>query len=670
MNRFSKQILVCSILYSLTTVLFSQIYLEDEAIYNEAEEYLEGEEVEDALHLFLMLESKGHDNANLNYKIGRCYLQILGMKDRAVPYLENATENISANYNSSFSELSAPMEAYLLLGKAYHIQEKFDKAIESFQILQKESVDSSLIQLARFYENKAYNARILNEYPSKSTLTDLTTPSNFSLYNAIGISNGKMLLMEKRKFYDAVIQVNFQGESLFDLQNITPDIGSDGDYVLCGGSANGNTVFLMGYDPKNGDELYYSELDNDGKWCKLKKMPKPINSVFNEASAFLCDDSTLYFSSNRLGGIGGMDIYRSKQLPSGNWSNPENLEKTINTGFNETAPFILSYKDSQYLIFSSEGHLNIGGYDFFYSEKINEESFSLPINMGSPFSTADEDLYLTSMDPYKDFFTTRIFGEENLKSSLVNLRLLEDLGKNKVLVKGQLEFNDTIPAQTTHYSVSDKVDNSTILESESSEIGEYAFMIEEGSYEIEFRYSETTTAKKQFTIVENSIVSEFYLSDIQWIENLIDKEISPEAYKLVRLYIQDILFEFDKILLYKSYHPMLDSISDIMLADAQSKLTIEAYTDNIGSKVYNDNLSIKRAKTIVNYLNSKGISSKQLLIKAMGESDPVAKNKLEDGRDNPEGRKYNRRAVLYLETKDEGVQIIYLNTIPENLKVK
>ncbi len=670
MSTTIRQLFVFSILIYCTTTLYSQIYLDNEALFNEAEEYLEGEEYEEALPLYLMLESKGYTSSNINYKIGSCYLQILGQKEKALPYLERAVENISEDYPSSLSEESAPMEAYMLLGRSYHIQGMFSKAIESFQTLQKNTTDSSLMQLAGFYESRSYNASIMTDYPTDSKLTTLSAPTNFPVYNVIGASDGNLLFMEKRKFYDAVVQVNFQGDSLFNLQNLTPEIGSDGDYLVCGGSSNGKTLFFVGYDPNNGDELYYSEKGSAGEYSKLKKMPQPINSKFNETSAFLLNDNTIYFSSNRLGGVGGLDVYKSTLLENGEWSEPENLGESVNTGFNETAPFILNESDKIYLIFSSQGHLGMGGYDFFYSQIDSRGVTAQAKNMGSPFSTVDDDLYLTSIYTPNDFYTSRVVGIEEAQSSIVKLQLLEKLGKIKVMVKGQLKFNDSLPLKPVPFKVVDKTTSTTVIKSVSSDKGDYAFMVEKGVYEIEFEYNESVTARKEFSVVENSLLSEYYLSELLWATN--PSEIKSETVESehLRLYIRDILFDFDKYNLSASYISMLDSLSQVLINDRQAELTIKAYTDNIGSEKYNLWLSEQRAKAIYSYFISKGVSANQLINRALGESNPVAKNIQEDGSDYPQGRKFNRRVVLKLKSTSGEIKIIYLNIVPEDLKLK
>lgn len=136
--------------------------------------------------------------------------------------------------------------------------------------------------------------------------------------------------------------------------------------------------------------LYVSRFDN-GLWSSPDKLNNNINSNYAETHACISDDGmTLYFTSNRPGGYGGFDIYKSTINSEGKWQEAVNLGPKINTPFDETTPFIT--EDGQTLYFSSKGHYNIGGYDIFFAKK-NGENWSDPENLGFPFNTTDDDVF-------------------------------------------------------------------------------------------------------------------------------------------------------------------------------------------------------------------------------------------------------------------------------------
>ena len=110
-----------------------QFWPTHEDIFNEAEEYLFYEEYNEALPLYESLLEKGYDNANIKYKIGRCYLHIQGQKSKALPYLKESAKKASRkNYNNVLEGTNSPISSIYYLGIAYRLDNKFDKAIESF----------------------------------------------------------------------------------------------------------------------------------------------------------------------------------------------------------------------------------------------------------------------------------------------------------------------------------------------------------------------------------------------------------------------------------------------------------------------------------------------------------------------------------------------------------
>jgi hypothetical protein len=106
-----------------------------------------------------------------------------------------------------------------------------------------------------------------------------------------------------------------------------------------------------------------------------------------------CSEKTIYFSSDRQGGLGGRDIYYAQLMPDGSWGNVKNMGPQINTKFDEDAPFV--HSDGKTLFFASTGHNTIGGYDIFVSEKVAGQ-WSKPVNLGYPINTPYDDFFFAS----------------------------------------------------------------------------------------------------------------------------------------------------------------------------------------------------------------------------------------------------------------------------------
>jgi outer membrane protein OmpA-like peptidoglycan-associated protein/tetratricopeptide (TPR) repeat protein len=139
-----------------------------------------------------------------------------------------------------------------------------------------------------------------------------------------------------------------------------------------------------------------SAKSKDG-WSKPKSLGKHINSRYRETSGCLSPDGkTLFFTSDRPGGLGGLDIYMSTKDKKGRWGKPVNLGPKINTPHDEEAPFM--HADGKTLYFSSMGHNSIGGFDIFKSEVSNGKNFSEAENMGFPINSQSNDMYFVSND--------------------------------------------------------------------------------------------------------------------------------------------------------------------------------------------------------------------------------------------------------------------------------
>ena len=154
---------------------------------------------------------------------------------------------------------------------------------------------------------------------------------------------------------------------------------------------------------KKGKLDLYSFYYNKGKCSSLQKLNDKINSEYNERNACLSDDgNTLYFSSDRKGGKGGYDIYKSERMENGDWGTAQNLGDAINTKSDEDSPFMLS--DNATLYFSSEAHGSTGGFDIFNSTLSEEGAWSTPENVGTSINSKGDELYFYLTDDEKLLF--------------------------------------------------------------------------------------------------------------------------------------------------------------------------------------------------------------------------------------------------------------------------
>ena len=186
------------------------------------------------------------------------------------------------------------------------------------------------------------------------------------------------------------------------------ELNTAGHDAVLGISPDGNTIFVYRNVPKvtGSGDIYFSTKKADGKWQPPKPMPKPINSSFFEGSCSLTPDGNyLYFVSERNGGYGNGDIWRSKRIGKGQWGKPVNLGPTVNTIGDEMSVFM--YPDGKTLFFSSNGHNTMGGYDIFMTQMKADSSWTEPINLGYPINTTkDEKTFTMTADGKKAYITS------------------------------------------------------------------------------------------------------------------------------------------------------------------------------------------------------------------------------------------------------------------------
>lgn len=364
-------------------------YLEDGDFFFFAEDYQE------ALFNYLKLEKTTYDNANLHYKIGVCYLNIQGDEEKAIPHLEKAIKDMTDKYRKrSAKETKAPEYALFYLGNAYRINNQLDKALEVYQQFRDipDFEDKFNVNIVENEISACEVAKIIQDNPIEIETVNIGEPMNNGSDNYLPVvsrDESMMAYMSSLKFYNAIFVSRKEEGVWTPPMNITPQIGSDGDAYPTWISNDKSTIYLIRGEDNNRD-VYISRI-KDGFWTPMEILGKNVNSPRAEAHVSLSpDEKTMYISSNRREGEGKLDIYRSEKNPDGSWGIPKNLGPTINTPFNEDAPFVTD--DNMRLFFVSQGHYNMGGYDIFVSENVNDH-WQPPVNVGYPLNTTKDNDY-------------------------------------------------------------------------------------------------------------------------------------------------------------------------------------------------------------------------------------------------------------------------------------
>ena len=434
-------------------------------------------------------------------------------------------------------------------------------------------------------------------------------------------------------------------------------------------SADGNILFLY-TDEGNGD-IYFTENAN-GTWTEPVPLPGVINSSYEEKSVTISkDEKTLYFSSNRPGGFGGLDIYKATKDNKGDWSNVKNLGPKINTDQDEDGPF-LDY-DGLTLYFSSMGRNGIGGFDIYKSTlNASNNEWSEPENLGYPINTPDDDIYfVTSKDSKRAYYSSvredgmgytdiyMITIPEGLKNippiaerepiaqdttaaiNVATTNNVPDTPKNPVTtpVKQELqplriivtvldeETNNTIDAKVRLVGAKDNV----VVGLAGRNAGAFDFNI-------------TSTTAKDYRLTVESDGYAFQnitlrLNGAGTTEQTINRTVKMRklAERVVGI-LRNIYFDFDKATFKTESYAELNMLENMMRSNPGMNVEISGHTDAIGTKDYNMYLSRKRAEAVKDFLTKKGIDARRIKAVGYGKTKPLASND-----DEREGRALNRR---------------------------
>lgn len=343
-------------------------------------------------------------------------------------------------------------------------------------------------------------------------------------------------------------------------------------------SADGSTLYLTRWQVKDGKKqaaIYSSKKGADGRWAAPVALAAVVNAPgANTQQPFIMPDGKqLLFVSDKPGGMGGYDIWVADLSAAGEPVSAANLGETVNTPFNEQAPYF--HAPSSTLVFASEGRVGMGGYDLFYS-KGTPGHWAAAENFGYPVNSVKDDMYFASVGKSDNILEQVVFSSD--RSAVCCLELMQLQKAAPVVV--------TPPV----------ADSAPVVKAEPVKPVE----------------KEPVTA----TPVEEVVV------------------------------LENVFYEINKAAVTSPSYPALDKIAARLNSEPGTHVEISGHTDDTGSDEWNQLLSEERAARVVAYLVNKGVAKERLTFKGYGARKPVAPNKNEDGTDNPEGRRKNRRTEM------------------------
>ncbi len=614
-----------------------------------------------ALENYLKANDFNPDNAELNFKIGVCYLKTM-LRFKCLSYFEHAFQ----------LNRTVDKDIHLMLGRGFHLNADFDAAINEYKahllILSSEEKSAETAEINK-YIKECESGKIFKDKEPRAFVDNMGLVIN-STYNdhspLITADESKLVFTSTRENghkigidgqYDEDIYISLKvGKKWTTPESMGEPINTQFNDATVGLSPDGQQLLIYNGNRGNGD-IQLCWLDGD-EWNYPKNLPKEINSEYKETAAcFSPDGNTLYFVSDRPGGYGGSDIYKSTLNKKGRWGEAVNLGSTVNSPYNEETVFM--HPDGRTLYFSSEGHNSTGGFDIFVTRLQDDGSWTEPENLGYPVNSPDDDLcfvisangrrgYCSSVRPDSyggfDIYQMTFLGpekplmlsnEDNLiaaSTSPVSNMVMEESIELKTIrltiVKGFVRELGTEKPVAAQIDIVDNDKNEVIFTSKTnSSSGKFLVSLPSGK-----NYGLIVNANDYLFHSENFDIPA--ATEYQEIEKNIELESMKKDAKIV---LKNVFFETGSATLKPTSYAELGRLTQLLNENPKLKIEISGHTDNQGSQSVNLKLSEDRAKAVVDFLISEGISSERLEYKGYGYEQPIADNS------TPEGRSMNRR---------------------------
>ncbi len=644
----------------------SQWRMSSREIFEESYEFLLFGEYSEALPGFAALLREDESNDHLRYLTAVCYLNIEGQRHRALPCLKQATSNISTDHSGgSFEDKSAPVEALYYLGIAYRLEYMFEESVNAFRkliALLEGQYDMRLIEreieitlnAEIFYSNRHETRR----------LSDTIMPPAEPHHRNLTLNNDRSVAVysEEQKFYDAVVFTMYDGYEWSRPRNITMQIGSDGLAYPVFLNHDGTELYLADHDRFQGTNLYISRR-TENRWSAMEKLGRHINSsAFEQHVSVTADGTTLYFCSNRAGGKGGFDIYRSSMNKHGEWGPAENLGYPVNTPYDDSFPNISPCGNILY--FSSKGHTGMGGYDIFVSHKKNGGTWSAPRNLGHPVNTPFDDVMLMPSGDGKSALISLRTPEwpDPGKYELIKLHDIDMAPSAIVRISGYSDYDGTREPAAVTVGINRTYPYDSTLQICIEGGKEYKTELPWGEYKADF------TAPGHDTVQYYFFIPEYYPDNEYLVSATLRKSVQEPGHYILE--IKPVLFGFDSHITGPGSLEIISAVAGFMNEFKTVEVELKGYTDSMGPEPYNKYLAGLRAETVASVLHDNGVEKERITVTPVGMGDYIAKNTDEEGRDSIEGRSYNRRVEFVFINLPDNTEVTSTLVIPDNLRIE
>jgi outer membrane protein OmpA-like peptidoglycan-associated protein/tetratricopeptide (TPR) repeat protein len=424
------------------------------------------------------------------------------------------------------------------------------------------------------------------EYFEDMFIANKDKDGNFKNAHPFSISDGSVKdIPNSTKDHESVISISYNGDKFFTYRN---------------------------------NKIYESDLKHN-TWSTPKELDTTVNeNIFQNHLCMTKDEKTVYFSSERRGGAGGLDLYKAELQPNGAWGNVVNLGGVINTKEDEESPLIS--EDGKTLYFSSKGHTGFGKYDIFKST-YDGTNWGAPENMGLPFNSAGDDIYMTinANETHGYFSSSRAGGYGDMDIyEITYLRAPFETYSSDVPDVITFTAPDTIYINQP-LNVSIQSSKIPLAELKTYNWGVNDSTLQTHTNATNYTFSKEGTYKVR--VEAQAADNNFYSYDKNVVVVIKPTQLATNTFGLEPVY-----FEFNKSTINEAATQAVERNIKTLNEHLDAIIEISAYCDARGTAAYNQALSERRAKAVIKYLKQKGFDTKRVKqVDWFGAKNPVNK---------------------------------------------
>lgn len=647
MKLFFYYKIMALIFLALPLFSFSQSKLE--WIYN-GDEYFSKEDYPSALKYYtralddsihMPMEVRPYEAEVSNQKIDKKTIEVDSAEVPLIDYVNHRIgysyfaikdyKNAEGHYSLIATDSSYFPDDYFYYGMSLMNNEKYKEAIESFEkFIKSDTRSDSLLRKAQWNMSGCYNAMkagVKEQVTVKMADTAIFNKGTSSFGAMYWQHSGKLLFSSAREGGVIIDPIEQQSELLLDLywtekiDSITwgkphnfgrPLNSAQHDAAGCFNNKNVLFYTRMSDEDRTKENIHLARMV-DLRFYESYKLDSSVNYPgYKSAHPFVTmDGKTLYFSSNRPGGKGGMDIWKIEIDELGNpVGEPENLGEPVNSEFDEVTPFF--HETSSTLFFSSDGHKSMGGLDIYKSSyNFDENYYASPVNVGKPINSSKDDAYMiwdsylkhgwfsSDREPCEGGHCYDIYEVENAPIRIFIEGLVLDAATDDIIPNATITFKD-VDYNFEPFVI--QADEEGFYETELNQNIEVFMKCQKQGY-----FADASSADTKSITETTTITQDFFLRKI------------PEG----EIVIEGIEYDYNSATLRPESKEVLDGLYDFLVLNNNISIEIGSHTDSRGSDSYNETLSQERAKSCVDYLIGKGIDPKRIIAKGYGETRPA-----------------------------------------------